>query len=348
MTFRHTLLITLRLNGYAFPMEVEKPNLTPPRQDTFGDEEHAEVKQGGLLIVTETILLGILSLPAAIASLGLVPGLIVLIGLGLLACYTGYMIRYVADASKVLMGRFGRELFGIAQLLFLVFIMASHILTFTVALNKITGHTTCSIVFGVVSIILSILFIFSAIMIVMIALGVQNPGSAVKATIKTNLVTGFTAAVNIAFLYDIVPLGSAGPLISRIAYGVALPTIVIAGVINSHVAAKSIYIRIFAGTDRMHKSDFVAVGTWVRLTVCLWIVAWIIAEVIPVFNSLLTLILYINKGLWFSSPKKIALTLLNNFAIYVSIVLCGLGLYTSGKSIYDNLGSASFSCANNT
>lgn len=38
-------------------------------------------------------------------------------------------------------------------------------------------------------------------MIVMIALGIQNPGSAVKATIETNLVTGFTAAANIAFSY---------------------------------------------------------------------------------------------------------------------------------------------------
>ncbi|KAJ5368429.1 Amino acid transporter transmembrane [Penicillium cataractarum] len=429
--------------------EVEKPDLTRPRQDAFGDEEHAEVKykvltwwQGGLLMVAETISLGILSLPAAIASLGLVPGLIILVGLGLLACYTGYVIgqfkwRYphissMADAGEILMGRFGRELFGTAQLLFLVFIMASHILTFTVALNTITGHATCSIVFGVVGMIISIFLslprklaqvswlslisfisIFSAVMIAMVALGIQNTGSVLEPTVETNLVTGFTAAANIAFSYvshntfftfmaelkdprdfpkalallqtidmtlyiiagvviyryagaDVTSpaLGSAGPLISRIAYGVALPTIVIAGVINSHVAAKSIYIRIFAGTDRMHKRDLVAIGSWVGLTVCLWIVAWIIAEAIPVFSSLLTLItalfgswftfgftgifwLHMNKGLWFSSPKKIALTLLNTFAICVGIVLCGLGLYTSGKSIHDNPGSSSFSCANN-
>jgi amino acid permease len=49
-------------------------------------------RQGGLLMVAETISLGILSLPAAIAGIGLVPGLILLIGLGLLATYTGYVI----------------------------------------------------------------------------------------------------------------------------------------------------------------------------------------------------------------------------------------------------------------
>jgi hypothetical protein len=26
------------------PGEIEKPDLTPPRQDAFGDEEHAEIK----------------------------------------------------------------------------------------------------------------------------------------------------------------------------------------------------------------------------------------------------------------------------------------------------------------
>lgn len=118
-------------------------------------------------MVAETISLGILSLPAAIAGLGLVPGLIILIGLGLLATYTGLVIGQfklrhphissMADAGEVLMGPFGRELFGTGQLLFLIFLMASHILTFTVALNTITGYGTCSIVFGVVGLILSLI-----------------------------------------------------------------------------------------------------------------------------------------------------------------------------------------------
>ena len=117
-------------------------------------------------MVAETISLGILSLPAAVAGVGLVPAIIILIGLGLLASYTGYVIgqfkwRYphissMADAGEVLMGRFGRELFGTAQLLFLVFIMASHVLTFTVAFNVITKHGTCTLVFGVVGMVLSI------------------------------------------------------------------------------------------------------------------------------------------------------------------------------------------------
>ena len=117
-------------------------------------------------MVAETISLGILSLPAAVAGLGMVPALIIRIGLGLIACCTGFVIGQfklrhphissMADAGEVLMGGFGRELFGTGQLLFLIFLMANHILTFTVALNTNTGHATCSIVFGVVGLVLSL------------------------------------------------------------------------------------------------------------------------------------------------------------------------------------------------
>lgn len=71
--------------------------------------------------------------------------------------HVGFLCLESADAGEQLMGRFGRELFGTGQLLFLIFLMASHILTFTVALNSITGHATCSIVFGLVGLILSLI-----------------------------------------------------------------------------------------------------------------------------------------------------------------------------------------------
>lgn len=61
----------------------------------------------------------------------------------------------MADAGEVLAGKFGRELLGVTQTLFLVFIMASHILTFVIAMNTLTEHGTCSIVFGVVGAVVS-------------------------------------------------------------------------------------------------------------------------------------------------------------------------------------------------
>ncbi|OJJ46085.1 hypothetical protein ASPZODRAFT_117902 [Penicilliopsis zonata CBS 506.65] len=417
--------------------------------DAFGDEENAEVKykvlkwwQCGLLMVAETVSLGVLSLPAAVAKLGLVPSVILLVGLGILSTYTGYVIgqfkwRYphihsMADAGEVLMGRFGRELLGTGQILFLVFIMASHLLTFTVAMNTITGHATCSIVFGVVGLVLSCICslprtlskmswlslvsfasVVSAVFVTMIALGITQPGSGVAATVPTTLYTGFGAVTNmvtafsghVAFfglmaelkdprdypkalcllqgsdisLYLIAALviyryagvdvtspalGSAGHTVAKVAYGVALPTIVIAGVINGHVAVKYVYVRLFRGTSRMHGRDWLAVSSWIGIAFSLWVLAWVIAEAIPIFSDLLSLItalfaswftyglaglfwLHLNRGRYWSSPRKMLLSVLNLCIVGMGACLCGLGLYISGKAIHDDTAGVSFSCANN-
>lgn len=40
----------------------------------------------------------------------------------------------------------------------------------------------------------------------------------------------------------------------------------------------------------MHKRDFAPVGSWIGIAAGLWLVAWAIAEAIPVFNNLISLI----------------------------------------------------------
>lgn len=85
-------------------------------------------------------------------------------------------------------------------------------------------------------------------------------------------------------------LGSAGPLLSKVAYGIAIPTIVGAGVVNGHVGLKYIYVRLFRGTGRMGSRDWVSLGSWLGIGLGCWIIAWIIAEAIPTFSDLLSLI----------------------------------------------------------
>lgn len=69
----------------------------------------------------------------------------------------------MGDAGEVMfhplgLARFGREFLGTAQLLFLIFVMGSHILTFSVMLDTVTDHGTCSIVFGIVGLVVSFVF----------------------------------------------------------------------------------------------------------------------------------------------------------------------------------------------
>lgn len=368
-------------------------------------------------------------------------GVILIVGLGLLATYTGYNIglmreRYphiqnLADAGEILLGPFGRELFGTGQFLFCIFVMGSHILTFRVMMNTITDHGTCSIVFSLVGMLLSLalsvprtmrgmtwisffsfLSIFCAVLITMISVGVQeHPGRIIEATVESNLYTGFQAVSNIVFAYcahvaffgliaemekpqdfkkslymlqgfeiclyltaavviyffvgknvESPALISAGPIMKKVAFGIAIPTIVGAGVVNGHIGLKYIYFRLTAKSDLMHQRNWKSVGLWLGLGVSCWVVAWIIAEAIPVFQDLNGLIsalfaswfsyglsgvywLHLNAGQWFASPRKIALTVLNMSIVLFGAALCGLGLYASGTAIHNDTGSASFSCS---
>ncbi|KAE8342717.1 hypothetical protein BDV24DRAFT_173687 [Aspergillus arachidicola] len=345
----------------------------PEYQDTFGDEEYAEVKYKVLSWCS----------------------IILLLGLGLLATYTGYTIgqfrwRYphiqsMADAGEVLLGKFGREFLGTGQLLLVIFIMASHILTFTVAMNSITDHGTCSIVFGVVGLVISYILCLprtsAKVSYLSIASGhvaffgfmseLKDPKEYPKSLFLLQGIDVILYVVTAVVIYyyagqDVTSpaLGSASPVVRKVAYGIALPTIIIGGVVNGHVACKYVYVRLFRGSDRMHKKDLVATGSWVLLMLGLWIVAWVIAEAIPVFNNLLSLVaslfaswftyglsatfwLYLNKDRLFATPMKIFLTILNVLIFAIAGCICGLGLYVSGKALHDDPSSASFSCANN-
>ncbi|KAH8425153.1 uncharacterized protein LDX57_002902 [Aspergillus melleus] len=412
-------------NVYEDPTDLEKKaNESPPDNDPFGNEECGEVQYRvmkwwhcGMLMIAENISLGILSLPSAVATLGIVPALLILLGMSGISWYTGYVIgqfklRYpqihsMGDAGELLLGPIGREIFGIGQLLFLIFLMSSHILTFTVLFNTITNHGTCSIVFGVVGLMVSFIgalprtvgkvywmslasciSILVATIVTMISIGVQAPDDVRNdITTKVSFNEAFLAVTNIVFAYiahvaffgfisemsdprdfpkslamlqvldtcmyivtamviycyagpDVASpaLSSAGPLMKKVAYGLAIPTVIIAGVVFGHVACKYIYVRIFRGTVHMHQNSFLAIGSWVGIALGVWVVAWVIAESIPVFNQLLSLIsslfgswfsyglpaifwLYMNKGQWFSSPNKIFLTCVNLIILAIACAI---------------------------
>ncbi|KAK4621524.1 hypothetical protein CLAFUW4_07016 [Fulvia fulva] len=67
--------------------------------DPFGDESDSAVKyrtlswwQASIVMIAGTISLGIPSLPSVLAGIGLVPGIILIVALGVMATYTGYVM----------------------------------------------------------------------------------------------------------------------------------------------------------------------------------------------------------------------------------------------------------------
>lgn len=133
-------------------------------------------------------------------------------------------------------------------------------------------------------------------------------------------------------------LGSAGAVVAKVAYGVALPTvcpanlrvfgldakrinqIIIGGVVNGHVAAKYVFVRLFRNSDLMHRRDWSAWGTWTGIVLVLWIIAWVIAEAIPVFNNLLSLV--VRWNLLASSSTTTKLTIPFQASLFASWSTC--------------------------
>ncbi|KAG7135335.1 N amino acid transport system protein like [Verticillium longisporum] len=121
--------------------------------------------QGGIVLIAETVSLGILSLPSVLATVGLVPGIVLILVMSALSTYSGVVlaefrraypfVQNFGDAVEVMgqpigMGRLFQEIFGWAQVVFQVFVMGSHLLTWTICLNTLTNSSTCTIVWAVV------------------------------------------------------------------------------------------------------------------------------------------------------------------------------------------------------
>src|ERR1700760_2938331 len=61
----------------------------------------------------------------------------------------------MADVGEILGGRLVREVLGGSQIVFLIFIMGRHIIFFSIALNKVTSHATCTIAWAVLAFVIS-------------------------------------------------------------------------------------------------------------------------------------------------------------------------------------------------
>ncbi|KAF4456774.1 transmembrane amino acid transporter [Fusarium albosuccineum] len=394
-------------------------------------------KRLAIVTIVEAIALGALSLPSAYHTLGMFPGVFLTITLGLVSIFTSYIVGQVklayphishyADAGKLLLGRFGYELFGAALVLELVMVVGSHALTGSIALIDINGGHVCSIVFSAVSAIILLILaippsftevailgyidfvsILAAIGITVIATGIQasdSPGglsgvgwsawpkedlSFSEAFVAvSNIIFAFsfaigqfsfmdemhtptdymksiyasctiqiaiytlTGALCYAFIGPAVQspaLLSAGPLISKIAFGVALPVIFISGSINSTVALRYVHGRMFKDSILRYINTPMGWVSWIGLVIIFTIIAWVIAEAIPIFSDLLSLasalfvsgfsfwipavmwFVLLRKGKWYSK-ENIFMSLGSILAFIIGAVTLVAGTYATIKDI---------------
>ena len=126
----------------------------------------------------------------------------------------------------------------------------------------------------------------------------KNPQDFPKAlwavTICEIIVFGLVGSVVYAYTgtqYNTAPaFGSLGnELYKKVSFSFMIPTLIFLGVLYASVSARFIFFRIFEGTR--HKGNHTVVGwaSWAAILAVTWVVAFIVAEVIPFFSDLLSL-----------------------------------------------------------
>jgi hypothetical protein len=84
-------------------------------------------------------------------------------------------------------------------------------------------------------------------------------------------------------------LGSAGPTIKIIAYGVGFVGLLVSGCLYLHVGAKYVFVRVLRNSEHLQSDTWVHWCTWLGCTSGLGAIAFILAQAIPIFNYLLSL-----------------------------------------------------------
>lgn len=75
----------------------------------------------------------------------------------------------------------------------------------------------------------------------------------------------------------------------KVSFSFMIPTLIFLGVLYASVSARFIFFRLFAGTRHMGNHTVVGWASWAGILAILWVLAFIVAEVIPFFSDLLSL-----------------------------------------------------------
>ncbi|KAJ4992148.1 amino acid transporter [Stagonosporopsis vannaccii] len=403
--------------------------------------------RASLIYITNQVGIGILSLPVALRTLGLVPGVICIVGLGIVVTYTAYVLlqfqrRYPAvlncvDCFRIIGGTPLAIVVGTAFVLNLILTCSSAVITMSIALNSISEHSICTVAFIAIPAVVSwvllpcTISIFTAVLIVMIALGASEPARAPPGWDRElvlwgspSFAEGFTSVLNIAFAYagnqafitvmaemrdpsrDFMPsmyilqifaipmysivggviyglagqyvdspaLGTAPPVPAKVAYGVLLPTLLGTSLVFGHTAIKFIFSEVLNIMKIKHEYDRNTKRTWVvwlSIGTIFWILAFILANAIPLFDSILSVSsalfvswftfgisgvmwLYLNWDVQFSNWRKISIAMLNWTIVVLTLFMNGAGLWAAIDQLIAAFNDPSspvngpFTCADNS
>ncbi|TXT05311.1 uncharacterized protein COLE_06631 [Cutaneotrichosporon oleaginosum] len=140
-------------------------------------------------------------------------------------------------------------------------------------------------------------------------------------------------------------LGTAGVLLKKVCYGIAIPGLLASLTIFSHLAGKNLFVRLLKGSYHLNHSTKTHWITWLSCVLGSVIVGYIIASAIPIFGTLISLIgavvcplvcfipytiMWIHDN-WRLSDVR---TTKRRMGFYLNIVLLILGIFLLAAGTY--------------
>ncbi|KAL8982303.1 MAG: hypothetical protein Q9205_003144 [Flavoplaca limonia] len=287
--------------------------------DVFGREEDHQIQYKTLswplvavLMIAEIVSNGMLSLPSSLAVVGLVPGLVPIIFLGMFALFTSWLliqfklrhpeVHNMGDAGYILAGPIGREVLAFGTIVFAVFATGGQLLAGQIALGVLSSNKLCLMLYTGIFAIPTLLFAMPrtldrlgwlSVFFILIS-EMRRPNDAMKAayTLQISATTFYCLFAAITYIYlgpDVAsPSFTSLPLKwSKAAYAIAIPNFLMAGSLYSHTAAKLLFIRFFRKSRHLHEHTVIGWGVWVFLIVLMNAAAFVLAIGVPIFNYLI-------------------------------------------------------------
>ncbi|GAA6006849.1 hypothetical protein JCM10207_009114 [Rhodosporidiobolus poonsookiae] len=194
----------------------------------------------------------------------------------------------------------------------------------------------------------------------------RRPKDFTKSLIACQIVVTLTYAIIGAVVYHFCgvyvsspALGSAGPLLKKVCYGIALPGLVIGGVLNVHLTSKYSFLRItlwLNKTEHVNSNSLKSWMFWLSFVLANVGIAYVIAEAIPFFGDLVSLIgallatciaitvwgwawLHQNRERIMTerTPGLIALAIINVLLVALGAFIQVAGTIAAGKAIHASL-----------
>jgi len=123
-----------------------------------------------VLMIAEIVSNGMLSLPSSLGVVGIVPGLVIIVFLGVFATYTSWLlvkfkmrhpdVHNMGDAGYILFGPLGREVLACGTVIFAVFATGGQLLAGQIALASLSDSKLCLMLYTGIFAIPTLIFSF--------------------------------------------------------------------------------------------------------------------------------------------------------------------------------------------